>query len=171
MIRRVQPFLTLNTRVDRYRRTIPLTIDGLTSSASAPGMLIMNALRRRPQTKNWIRFAFKLGLLATDASVLAAIGRMLTERNDSREVLRPHERLSADLHAQRGWSHSSTLLVGAALGVGFGMLFAPVSGEEARTAIRDRAMNVRDKVSDAAAWASRLGPSSTYRRSTGTYAD
>jgi YtxH-like protein len=131
----------------------------------------MNALRRGPKTKNWIRFALKLGLLATDASVLAAIGRMLTERNDSREVLRPRERFSADLHARSGWSHGSTLFVGAALGVGLGMLFAPVSGEEARTAIRDQALNVRDKFSDAAAWASRLGPSSPYHRSTGTYAD
>ena len=131
----------------------------------------MTALRRRPKTKNWIRFALKLGLLATDASVLAAIGRMLTDRNDAREVLRPREGLAADLHAKSGWSHGSTLLVGVALGVGAGMLFAPVSGDEARTAIRDRAMNVRDRVSDAAAWASRLGPTSPYRRSTGTYAD
>ncbi len=131
----------------------------------------MNSLRRRPNTKNWIRFAFKLGLLATDASVLAAIARMLTERNDAREPLRPRERLAADLHARRGWSHGSTLLVGLAVGVGVGMIFAPVSGDEARATIRDRAMNVRDRVSDAAAWASRLGPSSTYRRSTGTYAD
>jgi hypothetical protein len=134
-------------------------------------MLIMNSLRRRPNTKNWIRFAFKLGLLATDASVLAAIARMLTERNDASEPLRPRERLAADLQAQRGWSHGSTLLVGLAVGAGVGMLFAPVSGEEARTAIRDQAVNVRDRVSGAAVWASRLGPSSTYRRSTGTYAD
>jgi hypothetical protein len=114
----------------------------------------------------------KLGLLATDATVLSAIGRMLTDRDDHREALPPRERLAADLRAKNGgWSHASTLLVGVAVGVGIGMLVAPVSGEEAREVIRDQAQNVREKVSDAAAWASRLGPSSTRRRSTGTYAD
>jgi hypothetical protein len=132
----------------------------------------MFIMKRSPKTKNWIRFAMKLGLLATDATVLSAIGRMLAERDDDRDALRPRERLSADLHAKSGgWSHTSTLLVGVAVGVGIGMLFAPVSGEEAREVIRDQAQNVREKVSDAAAWASRLGPSSTGSRSTGTYAD
>lgn len=131
----------------------------------------MNALRRRPKTKNWIRFALKLGLLATDATVLASIGRMLTERNDSSEALRPRERLASDLRAKNGWSHASTLLVGVAVGVGVGMLFAPVSGEQARSTIRDTALDVRDKVSNMAAWAGRIGPTSASRRSTGTYAD
>jgi len=130
----------------------------------------MNALRRRAKNKNWFRFALKLGLLATDATVLSAIARMLTERNDDREALRPRERLANDLRSRSGWSHSSTLLLGFAAGVGVGILFAPVSGEQARNVIRDTAMDVREKVSDVAAWAGR-GPSSMARRSTGTYAD
>lgn len=131
----------------------------------------MSALSRRPRTKNWIRFALKLGLLATDATVLAAIGRMLTERNDASDALHPRERLSSDLRAKNEWSHASTLLVGVAVGVGVGMLFAPVSGEQARSTIRDTAIDVKDRVSNMAAWAGRIGPISASRRSTGTYAD
>lgn len=131
----------------------------------------MNAFSRRPNKKNWFRFAMKLGLLATDASVLASIGRMLTERGDSNEILRPRERLATDLRTKSGWSHTSTLLVGVAIGVGVGMLFAPVSGEEARNVLRHRATDVKDKVSDAAAWAGQFGPSRAGRRSTGTYAE
>jgi hypothetical protein len=130
----------------------------------------MTAFRRRPSKKNWIRFALKLGLLATDAAVLSSIGRMLTERDDASEILRPRERLSADLHAHRR-SHTSTLLVGMAIGVGIGMLFAPVSGEEARNAIRDKATDVKEKMTEAALWVGRVRPEPTGRRSTGTYAD
>ncbi|HZQ96071.1 MAG TPA: YtxH domain-containing protein [Candidatus Sulfotelmatobacter sp.] len=106
----------------------------------------------------------KLGLLATDAAVLSSIGRMLSERGDAGEALRPRERLAADLNGNRGWSHLSTLLVGAAIGVGVGILFAPVTGEQARNTIRDTAIDVKDKVIQISGWAAN-------RRSTGTYAD
>lgn len=130
----------------------------------------MTAFRRRPNKKNWARFALKLGLLATDASVLGALGRMLTERNDAHETLRPRERLITDLHSHRGWSHTSTLLLGFGIGVGVGMLFAPVSGEQARNAIREKATNVRERVTEVALWAGRNEPPAG-RRSTGTYAE
>ena len=131
----------------------------------------MTAYRKRPTRKNWIRFAFKLGLLATDAAVLSAIGRMLTERDVPDEGGRSRQRPSVDVPDPRGWSRRSALLVGAAIGFGMGILFAPVSGEEARGAIRERARDVRDRVSDAAGWATRLGSSGGSRRSTGTYAE
>jgi hypothetical protein len=131
----------------------------------------MTAFSRRPSRKNWVRFALKLGLLATDATVLAAIERLLTERNAPDEGVRSRQQLSADLRDRRGWSHNSALLIGAAIGFGMGILFAPVSGEEARSAIRDRVMDVRDRVSDAAAWATRSGSSGGSGRSTGTYGE
>jgi YtxH-like protein len=131
----------------------------------------MTAFSRRPSRKNWVRFALKLGLLATDATVLYAIERMLTERNVPDEGVRSRQRLSVDLRDRRGWSHNSALLVGAAIGFGMGILFAPVSGKKARSAIQDRVMDVRDRVSDVAAWASRSGSSGESRRSTGTYAE
>ena len=130
----------------------------------------MTLFRRRPSKKNWFRFAMKLGLLATDAAVLSSIGRMLKEPGDGRDALRPRERLSADLHKKHGWSHASTLFVGFALGASVGMLFAPVSGEEARNTIREKVADMRGKVNDVAAWAGRGGPSPT-TRSTGTYAE
>jgi YtxH-like protein len=131
----------------------------------------MTAFRRRPSRTNWIRFALKLGLLATDATVLSAIGRMLVERDVPDEGVRSRQRLSVDLPDRRSWSHSSSLMAGAAIGFGVGILFAPVSGEEARSAIRERARDVRDRVSDAAAWATRSGSSGGGRRSTATYAE
>jgi len=131
----------------------------------------MTAFSRRPSRKNWLRLALKLGLLATDATVLSAIERMLTERNVPDEGVRSRQRLSVDLRHRRGWSHNSALLLGAAIGFGMGILFAPVSGEEARNAIRDRVSDLRDRVSDAAAWATRSGSCGESRRSTGTYAE
>ena len=131
----------------------------------------MRVGNRNNKTKNWIRYALKIGLLATDATVLTSIGRMLSERYDAHDVLRPRERLAAELGNRTGWSHTSTLLTGVGIGIGLGMLFAPVSGQEARSTIRDKAVGVREKMSDAAAWAG-LGPQSESRRqSTGTYAD
>jgi hypothetical protein len=131
----------------------------------------MTAYRKRPTRKNWIRFALKLGLLATDAVVLSAIGRLLTERDVPDEGMRSRHRPSVELRDVRGWSRPSTLLVGAAIGFGMGILFAPVSGEEARSAIRERALDVRHRVSDAAAWATRSASSVGSRPSTGTYAE
>lgn len=127
----------------------------------------MSAFRRSPNKKNWFRFAMKLGLLATDATVLTSIARMLKEDHDP---LRPRERLSEDLREKRGWSHASTLFVGVAIGAAVGMLFAPVSGEEARQAIREKITDMRGKAGDVAAWAGRGGPSMG-QRSTGTYAE
>jgi YtxH-like protein len=128
----------------------------------------MTVFKRRPSRKNWIRFALKLGLLATDAAFLSAIRGILTERNARNEGVRSRQRFSVDLPDRRDWSHSSALLVGAAIGFGMGILFAPVSGAEARSAIREKARDVRDRVSEAADWATRSGSSGGSRRSTGT---
>lgn len=126
----------------------------------------MTALRRRHSKKNWIRFAMKLGLLATDAAVWSSIGRVLSERDDATEMRREH--LASNQNPDHGWSHASTLLIGVAIGVGVGMLFAPVSGQEARNTLRDTASDIKDKVSNVSGWG---GPSTASRRSTGTYAE
>ena len=130
----------------------------------------MRALNKRNKSTNWVRFFFKLGLLATDATVWASMNHLLTEREDASDPRRLRQKVSANLAPRRGRSHFSTLLTGIGIGVGIGMLFAPVSGEEARTVIRDKASDVKDKWDDVAAWAG-LGSSSMPRRSTGTYAD
>ena len=128
----------------------------------------MNALRRRPTKKNWVRFAMKLGLLATDAAVWSSIARMITDRDEATDVRR--ERIASNLSPNRGWSHASTLFIGVAIGVGVGMLFAPVSGEQARNTIRDTAQDMKEKVGNMSGWGTG-GPSTASRRSTGTYAE
>jgi len=128
----------------------------------------MNALRRRPTKKNWVRFAMKLGLLATDAAVWSSIARMITDRDEATDIRR--ERIASNLSPNRGWSHASTLFIGVAIGVGVGMLFAPVSGEQARNTIRDTAQDMKEKVGNISGWGT-AGPSTASRRSTGTYAE
>lgn len=128
----------------------------------------MNALRRRPTTKNWVRFAMKLGLLATDAAVWSSIARMITERDEPGDLRREH--LESALSPKRGWSHASTLFIGVAIGVGVGMLFAPVSGEQARNTIRETAQDMKEKVGNMSGLGTR-NSSTAGRRSTGTYAE
>jgi hypothetical protein len=128
----------------------------------------MNALRRRPTKKNWVRFAMKLGLLATDAAVWSSIARMITDRDEATDIRR--ENLASNLSPNRGWSHTSTLLIGVAIGVGVGMLFAPVSGEQARNTIRETAQDMKEKVGNMSGWGT-AGSSTASRRSTGTYAE
>jgi len=120
----------------------------------------------RKKATNWVRFAMKLGLLATDATVWLALNRALSEKEDSRESLRT--KTASAIGAPRRKSHFATLLAGVGIGVGLGMLLAPVTGEEARTAIREKAEDVKDKWNDVAAWA---GLGAPVGRRTGTYAD
>src|SRR5689334_262289 len=103
----------------------------------------MSALRRRPTKKNWFRFALKLGLLATDAAVWTSVARMLSDRDEATDFRR--ENLASNLSPNRRWSHASTLFIGVAIGVGVGMLFAPVSGEQARNTLRDTATDLKEK--------------------------
>jgi len=124
---------------------------------------------KRKQATNWFRFALKLGLIATDAAVWASFNRMLSDREEGSARL--GENISDDLGHRRGRSHFWTLVTGAAIGVGVGMLLAPTSGEEMRSTLRDKANDMRDKWSDMTAWAGGFGSSQRSERSTGTYAD
>lgn len=121
---------------------------------------------KRKHATNWLRFVMKLGLLATDAAVWTSVNRMLNDRQEG--SLRLRENISDDLGRRQGRSHFWSIMTGAAIGVGVGMLLAPMSGEEARNTIRDKASDVRDKWNDMAAWAGGFGSS---QRRTGTYAD
>ncbi len=130
----------------------------------------MATLGRR-NAKQWARFAMKIGLFLTDAKLWAAINNQLKERTeDITDTMRgtyrdTSSRLENAQAALRGRSHGlgSALgfLAGVGLGVGLGMLLAPVSGEEARSVIRDKAADVKNKVTD---FASRSG-TSQYRSS------
>ncbi len=127
-------------------------------------------MKNKKQVRNWFRFAMKMGLLATDVAVWKAISDMLHERSDRMQpsVRRTHD-LAQSLGAPRHKSHTATLLTVIGIGVGVGMLLAPVSGERARGAIRDKATDIKNKVTDVADWASRVGGQAR-GQTTGTYA-
>ena len=127
-------------------------------------------MRTRKNATKWVRFALKSGLLATDASVWAAVRHFLSERSDDlQSALRNTDNLATGVRKQRRWSHASTLLAGIGIGIGAGMLLAPVSGRRARGVIRDRAADFRNKVSDVTDWAGHFG--SRERRISGSYAN
>jgi hypothetical protein len=140
----------------------------------------MRSFRRQTKAKNWARLAMKFGLLLTDAKMWDAFNDQLREHTDDvKDTVRQRyddaaERLHEARHALQGRSDwvtsTASFLGGVGIGVGLGILFAPVSGEEARAALRDKAADVRNKVSDFAAGASRYGSSAT-AGATGTDGD
>jgi YtxH-like protein len=130
--------------------------------------------------KQWARFAMKIGLFVTDAKLWSAINDQLRERAEdlSESVRGSYKETSSRLDnaqaALRGRTHwfGSTLgfLGGIGIGVGLGMLLAPVSGEEARSVIRGKATDVKNKVTD---FASGTSGSTQFRSTqpTGTSGD
>lgn len=132
----------------------------------------MASFGRRRNAKQWARLAMKVGLFLTDAKLWSAVNNQIRERGEGiKESMRDTyeetgDRLDNAQDALRGRTHwfGSTLgfLGGVGIGIGLGMLLAPVSGEEARSAIRDRAADVRDKVTDFATGSS---GSSQFRQS------
>jgi hypothetical protein len=113
---------------------------------------------RGRSAKQWARFAMKIGLFVTDTKLWSAVNEQLRERaEDISESMRgtykeTSSRLDNAQAALRGQTHwfGSTLgfLGGIGIGVGLGMLLAPVSGEEARSVIRGKASVVKNKVTD-----------------------
>ena len=138
----------------------------------------MRGIGRESKAKQWARFALKCGLLLTDAKMWDAVNEQLRERSgDVKDVVKQEYEDTADrLHdahkALRGGSDwltsAASFLGGVGIGVGLGILFAPVSGEEARAALRDKAADVKNKVSDFTSGATRYG---SPRTATGTDGD
>jgi gas vesicle protein len=138
----------------------------------------MASFGRRRDAKQWARFAMKIGLFLTDAKLWSAINKQLHDRTeDIRERMRDRyeettDRIDDAHAALLGETHwvGSTLcfLGGVGIGVGLGMLLAPVTGEEARSVIRDRAANMKSKVSDFAKGSSGTSQFRSSQVSTGT---
>ena len=133
----------------------------------------MASFGRRTTAKQWARLALKAALFLTDAKLWSALNEQLQDRAEDvgDRVKRTYEdtadRLQDAGDALRGRTNwvvpVTSFLGGVGVGIGLGVLFAPVSGEEARAAIRDRATDVRNRVGDMAG-GSRF-------RSTGTEGD
>lgn len=122
---------------------------------------------KQNDTKRWIRFALKCGLLATDARVWTVIHRLLNERDLSgrRTAVEPRWPRNASRADTRRISPSTALLGGVGIGIGLGLLLAPVSGAQTRSVIRVKTLDVRDTVGRAADWLR----SARYRTSPDTY--
>jgi len=141
----------------------------------------MTSFGRRRSPKQWARFAMKIGLFLTDAKLWSAINNQLRERaEDFTDSMRENYHESTDrldnaqaaLRGRRPWLGSTLgFLGGVGIGVGLGMLLAPVSGEEARSVIRDKAVDVKNKVSDFAAGSSGTSQFRSSQVSTGTTGD
>lgn len=147
----------------------------------------MRSFKRSSTAKKWARFALKAGLLLTDAKLWSSINDQLRDRADdmgeeakrryddmSQEVKRRYDdttdRLQDAHDALRGrnqWlSPTLNFIGGVGLGIGLGVLFAPVSGEEARSAVRGKVVDMKNKVRDVAA-----GVRSDFMETAGTGTD
>lgn len=130
---------------------------------------------RRSNAGKWARLALKTGLLLTDAKLWASINEQLRDHlEEAGDAVRhgyetTSDRLEDARDALRGethWpSHAMSFVGGIGLGVGLGLLFAPYSGEETRAALRDRATDVRNIVSDV------TGSRFSTNQATGTHGD
>jgi gas vesicle protein len=117
---------------------------------------------RRDAARKWARAALKCGLLLTDTNLWTSIGEQLRDRvSDVRDEMQRRYEDTADrlheahdaLHGRKNhWlTHTASFVGGVGIGVGLGVLLAPVSGEEARAAVRDRVVDFKNKVTNAAA--------------------
>lgn len=128
---------------------------------------------------DWSRFAVKLGLILTDPKVRADIHDGVKTRVDhvadtiTSKYEEAADRLEAAGSALQGrdyWpSRTVGFLLGVGVGAGLGLLLAPATGIETREAIRDKAVEIKDKVAQSAATMSgQIRRSVTSMPSTGT---
>jgi hypothetical protein len=146
-------------------------------SARERGIIMRNAATSKT-AKDWVRLAAKLGVLFTEPRVRTAIADRLKDRVDdvTDTVASKYEdavdRLesAAALHRRSYWpSRVAGFLLGVGVGAGLGMLLAPARGSETRQAVRDKAVDVKNKVFESAASArGKIRQSVTNMASTGT---
>jgi gas vesicle protein len=122
----------------------------------------MATFGRRSTAKQWARMAMKVGLLLTDMKLWSTLSDQLKERaGDVRDNFRDNfkdryddtadriQNAGSALRGENNWvSPVASFVGGVGVGIAVGMLFAPVSGEEARAVIRDRARDVGSKVNE-----------------------
>lgn len=130
----------------------------------------MGTMRKARKATNWARSAMKWGLLLTDVALWEAVtrdvkhaatsvGDRVQRRYDGHLEREPEPRVIVKTGPD-WFGRTTSLLAGIGIGVGVGLLFAPSSGEQTREAIRDKAEEIKDRVSEAASRTIRFGSSS-----------
>jgi len=122
----------------------------------------------------------KVGLLVTDAKLLAALNKRIHEhaadmgdtmRGDYDQMPQRRRVPQVQFGSNTDWFARITgLLAGIGIGISVGMLIAPSSGEETRANLRARVNDVKNSVGDVAARVVRARSASDVR-STGTVGD
>jgi YtxH-like protein len=112
------------------------------------------------KVKDWVRVAAKLSLLFTDPKVRSTVSDGLKERADDvsntlndkyDEAVNRLDNAVSALQGGRQWpSHVASLLLGVGVGAGLGILLAPAAGWETRRSIRDKAVDVKDRIFESA---------------------
>jgi hypothetical protein len=119
----------------------------------------MRNFRSKNSAKDWARLAAKLGLLFTDPKIRAAVAEQFKDGVDqvTDTVSSTYEdtidRFAAAGEAFRGrshWSEVTGFLIGVGVGAGLGILLAPAAGSETRDAIREKAVDMKNRVVDSA---------------------
>ena len=116
---------------------------------------------RSSRWMDWSRFAVKLGLILTDPKVRSEIQDGIKDRTErvahtfAGRYEDAADRLEAAGAALQGRDSGPSRVVGFLLGVGvgasLGLLLAPASGTETRSAIRDKTAEMKDRVAQSAA--------------------
>jgi gas vesicle protein len=120
----------------------------------------MTSFRQQNRAAKWARYALKCGLLLTDTKLWTSISDQLRDRADDLggEVKRRYDdavdRAQDVRKAVRGRNHwlapTVSFVGGVGFGVGLGMMLAPVSGAEARSALRSKVVHLKDRMGDVA---------------------
>jgi hypothetical protein len=113
------------------------------------------------RVRDWVRLGAKVSLLCTDAKVRSRIGDELKDRMDDlgdnlsskyEDAVDRVEAAAAALQGKSFWpSRAGSFVLGIGLGAGLGILLAPAAGAETREAVRDKAVDVKNRVIKSAA--------------------
>ena len=142
------------------------------------------------KVQNWARGAVKLGLLLTDPKVRSTISDTFRDNfgdvsehlsdkysdvkdrvSDQYEnVMDRLESMTDSFQPRNPWpSRVGGFLIGAGIGVGLGILFAPAAGSETRDMVSDKVSDMKDRVVQTASNAgSKIRSTVTSMPSTGT---
>ena len=125
-------------------------------------------------TKDWVRLAAKLSLLFTEPKIRKVVGDRIKDGVDDisdtvsskyqdvsdtvadkyEDAIERLEAAKAALQGKSYWpSRVTGFLLGVGVGAGLGILLAPASGAETRDAVRNKAIDMKDKIFESTATA------------------